>query len=241
MKAAHLASAIVAATITLASGAAQAYPWCILGGGGKFLCTDKDERMQLAKDSAQLPYLEFVQRAFVADTIRYVPLPGDGSYAATEHRGGGGINLSAATNSSVRERIRMAASEWFHFYCFAKGGKAVRYPINDDADLTNVDRFACHPKSEKAGEVIAGEPMFGMQGSKSTAFGGIEKDPVIVMYHLGNGAEVKKRWGYPKVWKPGDSTNLGTIIEVKVPQAKMKTDSNTETWVKLVELEPVKP
>ncbi len=233
----------LAATCTLVgglvfTGGAMAFPWCIGNGGGVFLCSDKAERMQLAKDSAQLPYLEFVQRSFVASTVRYVPLPGNEASAITEHRGGGGINLSAATASGVRERIRQAASEWFHFYCYVRGGRTVRYPINDDADLINVDRLACHPKGERKDEVIIGSPMFGMQGSKSSDYGGIEKDPVITMYHLGTGEEVKKRWGHPKVWTPGDRTNYGTVIAVRVPQAKVQTNDGLETWVKLIELEP---
>ncbi len=196
-------------------GAIELWPWCIGNGGGKFLCTEQEERIQIAKESSQLPYLEFVQKAFVANTIRYVP-SAEGINAITEHRGGGGINLSAASNTSVRERIRLAAAEWFRYICVAKGGKAVRYPINDDADLINVDRFACHPKANSNDEVIAGAPQFGIQSTKTSAWGGLEKDPVILMEHLGTGDEVKKKWGYPKVYKAGDLTSAGMIVEVKV-------------------------
>lgn len=35
---------------------------------------------------------------------------------------GGGVNLSAGSHSTVRDRIREAALGWFQFFCFAKGG-----------------------------------------------------------------------------------------------------------------------
>lgn len=196
--------------------------------------------MQFVKDSVQFFYLEFVQWVFVVDIICYVLLLGDGSYVVMEYWGGGGINLLVVMNFSVCECICMVVSEWFYFYCFVKGGKVVCYFINDDVDLMNVDRFVCYLKSDKLGEIVVGELMFGMQGFKFMVFGGIEKDLVIVMYYLGNGVEVKKCWGYFKVWKFGDLMNFGMIIEVKILQVKMKMDSGIEIWVKLVELEFVK-
>lgn len=216
------------------------YPWCmdITGnGGGRFLCADKDERMKIAKESAQLSYLEYVRQTFAASTISYVAAADGSPGAVTEHRGGGGINLSADSNSSVRDRIREAAVGWFQFFCFATGGRTVRYPINDDADLIHVERLACHPKGANADELIAAAPMFGIQATRANAGGGLVKDPVIIMHHLGTGEEVKKRWGYPKVWKPGDASNLGIVTEVKVPLAKVQADGR-ESWVRLVELEP---
>lgn len=232
--------AILGVVMPLTNAHAFFYPWCIGNGGGKFLCSDKDERMNIAKASAKLPYLEYVQQVFVANTIQYIPATDGSITAMTQHRGGGGINLSANTASSARENIRLAANEWFKFFCFANKGKTIRYPINDNADLINVDRLACHQQADAGEDVLAKSPMFGIQATRASAFGGIEDDPVIVMTHLGSGAEVKKRWGYPKVYKAGDVTNLGVVIEVKVPLAKIKQDSDGETtWVKLVELEPI--
>lgn len=240
MRCAILFATFAVATTAMAAG--LDYPWCMGSGGGRFLCSDKEERMRLAKDSVQLAYLDFIQKAFVADTIRYVPMPDDVQLASTEHRGGGGINLSANTDSGVRERIRLAATEWFHFYCFARGGKTVRYPINGNPDLANVERLACHPKAERSDQVLAGSPMFGIEASKSSAYGGIEKDPVIVMRHLGNGDEVRKRWGYPKVFKIGDASEQGTVVELKPPLARVQPAggiASQEKWVDIKDLRPL--
>lgn len=216
------------------------YPWCvrIIGnGGGRFLCADKSEWIKIAKESAQLPYLEYVQQTFVASTIRYVPAVDDSSAAVTEHRGGGGINLSGGSNSTMRDRIRKAAVGWFQPFCFAKDGRTVSYPINDDTDLIPVERLACHPKGANAEEVFAAAPMFGIQTTRAIAGSEPTEGPVILIHHLGTGEEVKRRWGYPKIWKPGDTSNLGMVIEVKVPLAKVQADGK-ESWVRLVELEP---
>lgn len=231
-------SAAMLAMVTMPAFGFSLAPECVMGGGGQFLCTNKEERMKLAKESTDLPYLEFVQWAFVAKTIRYVPDQGHAALATTEHHGGGGIDLSAAGRSGIRGTIRAAADEWFRHFCYGKGGKIVRYPINDNPDLIHVERYACHPKAVSGDDVEITQPIFGIQITTASAFGGLENDPTIVMYHLGTGEEVKKRWGYPKIYKPGDMTNRGMVIEVKVPLAKVAPESGGETWVKLVELEP---
>lgn len=232
--------AVAVSCVALSSYAANLSPWCVLGGGGKFLCTDKDEYKVVAKAGADLSYLEFVQLVFVANTISYLPGVGEGGsvHATTQHREGGGIDLSITGGSRVHRVIRTAANEWFGYFCFFKNGRVIKYPVLDDADLINVDRLACHPKTIVHSESELPPAMFGIEATGAPRDGGWFRDSVIVMQHLGTGEEVKRRWGFPKAWKPGDASNKGMVVEVKIPLARVQQEDGKDTWVKLVELEP---
>lgn len=57
----------------------------------------------------------------------------------------------------------------------------------------------------------------------------------------GSGGEVLRRWGHPRSFKPGDQTQLGMVIDVKPPPAKVQVMADgrpVEQWVKVIELRP---
>jgi hypothetical protein len=218
-------------------------PWCMGDGGGTFLCVRGADRVKLAKESADLDYLPFVQKAFAAPTITYVPDEKKPAVAETWHRDGGGLNLYRHTLNNDRRKMMEAAVDWFKIFCKAKGGGTYEYPINETTELVNLTRLACHARPTTPEQVMGQMPMFGIEISPADNYSTDRpKDPFVAFKHFGNGSLVKAAWGYPKRYAFGDQTNLGMVVEVKVPMAKVQTEVDGkpyEKWVKLIDLVPI--
>ena len=104
----------------------------------------------------------------------------------------------------------------------AKGGGTYEYPINETTELVNLTRLACHARPTTSEQVMGQMPMFGIEISPSDNYTTDRpKDPFVAFKHYGNGDLVKATWGYPKRYAFGDQTNLGMVVEVKVPSEPM--------------------
>lgn len=218
-------------------------PWCMGDGGGTFLCVRGADRVKMAKELADQDYLSFVQKAFAAPTITYVIDEKKPAIAETWHRDGGGLNLYRHEVNNDRRKMMEAAADWFRIFCKAKGGGTYEYPINETKDLVNLTRLACHAWPKSPDQVMGQMPLFGIEISPSDNYTTDRpKDPFVAFKHYGNGDLVKATWGYPKKYAFGDQTNLGMVIEVKVPMAKVQTEVDGkpyEKWVKLIDLVPI--
>ncbi len=218
-------------------------PWCMGDGGGTFMCVRGEDRQKLVKESANLDYLAFVQKAFTAPTITYVPSDKKPNMAETWHRGGGGLNLYRHEVNNDRRKIMEAAADWFRTFCKIKGGGTYDYPINETAELVNLTRLGCHARPTAPDQVMGQMPLFAIEISPSDNYTTDRpKDPFVAFKHYGTGDLVKSNWGYPKRYALGDQTNLGMVIEVKVPMAKVQTEVDGkpyEKWVKLIDLVPI--
>lgn len=234
-----LIAALVAGLAQTAVAFGLDYPWCMGSGGGKFLCSTKDEQVQVAREAAELGYLEFVGRAFVADTITVVRGQQADEATVSLHRGGGGIvDLTSLASEGVRSRMQETAMAWFRQFCAAKGGRTWRYP--HDVDTPNATRLGCHSKDD----VVGLAPMFGIQASRGVSYRATDQTPVVAMEHFGTGAAVLQAWGYPKAFKVGDTAEQGLVVALKPPLARVQQAGDggvQELWIKVKELRPVVP
>lgn len=195
---------------------------CIFGLDGFFVCAEKAEMTAFAQEHASKGYLRFLEEISKKDT----------NVESYKHKKIKNALEVLQPNPQYPKKVDQdeflkRSLDWFIVYCSATSGT-----VKDKKNLA----YVCVPKSDPSGA-----PLAGIQLNRSVyKLSNFANPYTLKSEHFGDADSVKMGMGILKDFKLGDETNMGMVIEVKPPLAKIQAEQDgkiIEKWVKIDELQ----